>query len=756
MEILEEIQRPKANVCENGRLEGYFCSDTVFNLSNRVLSDSEIKELEKGLDFAPIQRKINEPELRKDFEEFCRRMRIKWNFRNEPSENFSETPVFRLKSSWKPPKGHPNLEVFLSKVEEELFKLVETPLNYSNLTKEEWEAVRSLADDRNIVIKKADKGSSIVIWDRADYLAEANKQLSDNNIYKEVKFREKMLSDLVDTSNKFFKGLKTKGCISEKNLKYFSYEFKKACNLGKLYLLPKIHKRLSDVPGRPVISNCGAPTEKVSEFLDFHLKPIMKNGKSYIRDSNHFLEKIKNISSIPDDAMLVTADVVGLYPSIPHSAGLNSLKRALEKRVNKQIPTSDLVKMAEFVLTNNYFEFSEKVYQQISGTAIGTKFAPPYACIYMDEVETEFLETQNFKPLVWMRYIDDIFFIWTHGEEKLKNFMNEFNNFKSNLKFTFESDSECINFLDLNVKLNNGRLTTSVYIKPTDRHQYLHYRSSHPDHIKRSIVYSQTLRVSRLCSFKEDFLDHSEKMKTWFSKRGYPEKIIETEMKKVKFGENKSKTKSATGVPFVVTYHPRLKALNKIISENLNLLYMNNEVKDTFTPVPMVSFRAARKLSSYLVRAKLYPLERRVGSRKCGKSRCEVCQSVENSDTFQSSITKETFKINHHLNCGSKCLTYLLTCKTCSKQYTGETTDEFRFRWNNYKSNDRKFQRGERCMQEHLFEHFYSEGHNGFLEDVSVTLIDKTDGRDPKKREFYWMRTLKTLAPDGLNIEDCV
>ena len=73
--------------------------------------------------------------------------------------------------------------------------------------------------------------------------------------------------------------------------------------------------------------------------------------------------------------------------------------------------------------------------------------------------------------------------------------------------------------------------------------------------------------------------------------------------------------------------------------------------------------------------------------------------------------------------------------------------------WNNYKSNDRKFKRVERCMQEHLYEHFYS---NGFLEDVAITLIDKTDRRDPKNRENYWMRTLKTLAPDGLNIEDCV
>ena len=72
-------------------------------------------------------------------------------------------------------------------------------------------------------------------------------------------------------------------------MKYFTYKYKKACNLGKMYLLPKIHKRLSDVSGRPVISNCGMPTEKVSEFLHYELKPVIQNGKSYIRDSGHFL-----------------------------------------------------------------------------------------------------------------------------------------------------------------------------------------------------------------------------------------------------------------------------------------------------------------------------------------------------------------------------------------------------------------------------------------------------------------------------------
>ena len=107
--------------------------------------------------------------------------------------------------------------------------------------------------------------------------------------------------------------------------------------------------------------------------------------------------------------------------------------------------------MADFVLKNNFFEFNGEVKRQKCGTAIGTKFAPPYACIFMDEVETEFLKSQELQPFLWLRYIDDIFFIWTHGEEKLTQFLNELNNFHSNLKFTYETSSCTVNFLDLNV-----------------------------------------------------------------------------------------------------------------------------------------------------------------------------------------------------------------------------------------------------------------------------------------------------------------
>ena len=111
----------------------------------------------------------------------------------------------------------------------------------------------------------------------------------------------------------------------------------------------------------------------------------MKSGKSYVKDNGDFLEKIKSLGRIPEDAFSVTADVVGLYPSIPHGVGLKALCEKLEKRSDKKVRSAGLV--------DNFFEFDSKVKQQISGTAIGTKFAPPYTCIFVDKAEIDLLET---------------------------------------------------------------------------------------------------------------------------------------------------------------------------------------------------------------------------------------------------------------------------------------------------------------------------------------------------------------------------
>ena len=113
--------------------------------------------------------------------------------------------------------------------------------------------------------------------------------------------------------------------------------------------------------------------------------------------------------------------------------------------------------------------------------------------------------------------------------------MKSLNEFHTCIKFTCESNKESIAFLDIKVSLRSDKVFTDVYIKPTDRHQYLHCLSAHPYHTKKSVAFSPTLRISKLCSSEKDFVNHKEEMKLWFRNREYPEEQISSEMNKVKF-----------------------------------------------------------------------------------------------------------------------------------------------------------------------------------------------------------------------------
>ena len=124
--------------------------------------------------------------------------------------------------------------------------------------------------------------------------------------------------------------------------------------------------------------------------MDFHLQPLAKSVRSYIKDTNHFLQKIQSLGNIPEDAILCTIDVVALYPSIPHDEGLGVLRKALDSRADRSVSTDSLMDLAEVVLKNNMFEFNGRFYHQIRSTAIGTKCAPPYSILFVVDLEENF------------------------------------------------------------------------------------------------------------------------------------------------------------------------------------------------------------------------------------------------------------------------------------------------------------------------------------------------------------------------------
>ena len=381
-------------------------------------------------------------------------------------------PIHLRRSSTFNPKGKDAaIEFYLSRLEGEIMA-IDTELSYSNLTKEERLALKSLRDGTSIIIKQTDKGSGVVVWDREDYLKEAEKQLGHKEMY------EKLSSDPVSPLISFAKGclsrVKNRGDIPNETLEYV---FINKPKLGRFYLLPKIHKRLHNVPGRPVISNSGFFTENISAFLEYHLKPLSQKVKSFIKDANDFLKKLNELRDLPDSFILCTIDLVGLYPNIPYKVGLEAIRKALDKRDDQTISTDSLILLAECVLKNNVFEHNMRYFKRLLVTAIGTKFAPLYAILFMDYLEDKILNSIVERPLVWWRYIDDIFMIWQHGEEKLKEFLKVLNSCHPTVKFAAEYSLDKVNFLDVEVIRRGNKLLTDLYIKPTDTHQYLEFSS---------------------------------------------------------------------------------------------------------------------------------------------------------------------------------------------------------------------------------------------------------------------------------------
>ena len=271
-------------VTVDGRLKGRFVSRSVVNLSRRELSEEDVSLLSKGLKFSPTPTDIDRAKLKEDLEAYKRRIRLWWHFTNN-EDNFTpdDQNRFRAKSTWQPPKDDPVLENYLSLLEKEVMSVSPEGKNFGNLSSSEQLYLKKLKSDRNIVIKEADKGSAVVVWDREDYISEANRQLDDRQVYEEVEVDPEV--DLGKTINSRLNELREEDPGLEEVTDYLKV---KDSRLGRFYLLPKIHKGLSSVKGRPVISNCGTITEQISEYLDHHLNPLVSQSMSYVKDTNHF------------------------------------------------------------------------------------------------------------------------------------------------------------------------------------------------------------------------------------------------------------------------------------------------------------------------------------------------------------------------------------------------------------------------------------------------------------------------------------
>ena len=690
-------------------------------MSNSTLTDAQVNLLKKGLKFTPTP-KGNIPEIETDVREFCRRLRLKENFFEDDdlksSENESqpetpldspEKPMVRNNSNWNPrPRRNDLLDSCIDTLTKSARQLGSHNIKSckDNLSKQERQALQQLQNNTNIVIKEADKGGALCIMDSTFYATKMSEMLQDDTTYKQIEDAEnkKVISKIRKLTEQY------QHCLMTEEIEYLiQFEYKES----NLYGLPKIHKSQTiknainqqnseyisvispvDLKFRPIVAGPVSPTSRLSHLVDCIIKSLPQHTKSFVRDDIHFLSRLQRTLPKDQSHVLVTLDVESLYTNIDKDLGIKAIRywvRKLKDKVNARFSEDFICDAIKIVLEHNTFHFDDKHYLQIKGTAMGTKMAPTYANLVLAYLEDQLYEKlykncgQEYGKYIenhFLRYLDDCFIVWPTSKWSLEEFTTELNNLHPNLNFTQECNSSQIAFLDILVQLENNIITTDIFYKTTDTHQYLPFDSCHPRHTKHSIPYSQ---ARRLCTIIDDEVirdQRLEEMKHFFVERGYPPGLVDNGIQRAKQIPQSTlrlkKTKIEENVlPYVSTHNPCNPDMAPLVTSTLNVLKSDARMKKVLASTKYItSKRQPQNLRRILTKACFKSATNSEGgSKKCGDKRCGTCPHIQETEWINITTTGQKFKIKTPMNCKSKNVLYIITCKGCREQYVGMTND---------------------------------------------------------------------------------
>lgn len=667
----------------------------IVNLANFSLTDSEKTLLALGLKFIPTPDPVDKAGIWEGYHDFTRKIKLSHFFQNNKDNKDNFDRLFKEKSSWQPDNKLIPDEI-LDELDQLKIKLgrIDPITEKSNISQDQLQALEYLKRQHGLIFKKADKGNAIVIMERQYYIQEAMRQLNDCEYYKKID--EPIYPSTAGSINEILEKLVKDGRLNLNQANYLRPH--PDAKPRTFYLLPKIHKDMSKwtvpnkmPPGRPIVSDCGSDTYRLAEFVDYHLKPLACHHNSYIKDTNDFIEKLKDLK-VSENSILVTFDVESLYTNIEPEKGLMALDKMYKKSKLSCMPFKEIRSLLEICLTNNDFKFGEDWYLQQKGTAMGRKFAPHYANIFMANFEEEVLAKSRFQPVFYVRFLDDGFLIWDLPEEDLDEFMNLLKNHDESVKITEVRSRRGVDFMDSTVFKGPrfervGILDTKVHFKPTDTHQLLDRLSFHPKHTFDGIVNGEMTRYMRLCNSIEDF---HEACSLLF-------KALTTER------------------------HYSARKLRYIKARFLNNY---NRVGSTDGP--------------------------HGASMKCDRRRCQCCLMIHNTSYHEAGDSE--YGICGKIDCQTSDIIYVIKCKKCKQCYVGETERTLAERLTNHLSDINTYKNT--AVAEHFNEICWPEKEN--LTIYAIEKIPDRGLKHKTKalrlqREAFWISELDTVSPYGMN-----
>lgn len=767
----------------------------IFNLSSHILSENEISVLSRGLSFCPTN-KIDEYQLFVDLHKYIRKLTLSRHFNLHKTD--TEEPIVDntlastsdttgIASSSPPPihtelkpvsKFYPThskgnfIETFSSLVSDGIRTINQGLPSKHNLSLNEKKALKTLSSNTEIIIKSADKGGGTVILDKNDYLKEAERLLSDTKYYINIDTDPSASyhTDYLGHINEAFHN----HILNKKEHKFLTIT---EPITPIFYYLPKIHKSLINPPGRPIIAGIGSLTSNLSQYVDRHLQKHVTSLDSHLKDTTSLLQDLCDFEW-HEDYLFATLDVTSLYTNIPHNKGIESVGKFLDK--DTDMPMKQRIFILEsinFILKHNLFDFNGKLFLQKTGTAMGSRFAPSFANLYMGDFESEFIY-QNLKwkdqIIYYKRYIDDLVFVWKGNNITFNDFTASLNNNNWGLTFSGECNNNTLNYLDITLYIDNNKVCTKNYFKQVDCNSFLDYKSQHHRKWLNNIPFGQFRRIRRNCTKNGDYVAQGGILRKRLKEKNYPTKIIDeayTRASKLTqrycitpktTSQEPKPTKGDYKHSFITTYNHNQRHIRSILEKHWHILKSDPYLCDLIPDKPLMIFRRAQTIKNILAPSNIKKsvkkppatgtiTPKKPGSYKCHKKKCLCCKSIMNkTSSFRNNKTGEEFNIKQTLSCESSHIIYLLEC-TCNLQYIGRTKQTLRTRLNNHRFN---ITHG---YEKHSVSRHAAAAHNCKMEEFRITPIEQiselTTDRTRKlnSREMYWIFKLNTLVPLGLN-----
>ena len=549
------------------------------------------------------------------------------------------------------------------------------------------------------------------------------------------------------------------------NKKWAQYIKPTIAKPGNMYGLIKTHKEGN--PARVITSGCGTAIEFLSIFVEKCLYNEMDKITSRIKDTPDMLNIIDDINNnniITEESILVSFDVVYMFPSIDNVSGIEAVSEILRSREANFPPAECIIDALKLCLECNNSFFNNVLYLQEDGTAMG----PHMSCSYSDIAMFKFdLKALSYRPgvLCWKRFRDDIFVVWNHSLEELNKFFEFMNDVDTTgkIKFTMSVARKCaLEFLDLSLHINEqNKICVDVYAKPTNSFTYVLPSTCYPKRNINNVPKGIALRLRRICDSDEKFDNRSHEYQNYLIARDYNPSLVKKHFNSTRnISRNEArqvKEKTSKQMFNLITvFNPLLQNLQTLISKNLPILYSDPDMKEVFPEGTMnVTYSRGKNLKE-LVSPSLFPQSASISQSmvsKCGQ-KCDICDNyLVTKNFFSCKVTGKTYKVRGNLTCCSKNVVYILSCKICEVQYVGSAfKDNFKKRFRVHKSDVNTGK--DRCG---VGKHFLSECSDiGNIKNMEVQPIEQVlEGNQDVEgklwnREKYWQAQLFTLS-HGMN-----